>query len=221
MTKGKYVVIDGVDGTGKGTQIGFLKQVFPNAIFTREPGGSPLAEQIRKIVVDDDAAENLSPLTKLLLLSAARSDLQEVTVVPALNVGKLVVSDRGASSTIGYQLHGEQAPELMQCFDAIHKEIFSGRGFRGSRHPRPDLYIILDLPAVEARARVTRDHGRRQTFFDAKELDFYERVRDGFMKFASWATANGSRVEFIQAHGTPERVHRLIMMTLENSGIVP
>lgn len=210
---GKYVVIDGMDGSGKGTQLALLKQKFPDAVFTREPGGTPLSENIRSLVVDDPNTQNASALTKLLLFCAARVDLQQNLIMPALRADKLVIADRGPPSTWAYQVDAEEDGDLSNCFDAIHREIF-GTVFRSKYGRRPDLYIILDLHPEVARERVTRDANRTATYFDKKELDFYRRVRHGFLKFAQWAAQRDSQVIFIDAHGTPERVHELIMHAL-------
>lgn len=142
-----YLVIDGMDGAGKGTVLAGVERVYPPHIdnpagrfwYTREPGGSPVAERIRSIVVND----HVSALTELLLFVAAREDLRRTLIGPALLWGDNVISDRSVSSTFAYQLCGRDRQEMLptlQHLNALHEV-------------QPTMYIFLDLDPEEAARR--------------------------------------------------------------------
>lgn len=212
MNNAKYVVFDGMDGSGKGTQMALLRRVDPSIVFTREPGGTPFAEEIRKLVRDNPLAGESTALNNLLLFCAAREELQENLVVPALTSGKHVFSDRGDSSTYAFQLHGEEHLELFGAFSAMRRLIFDVA--RGRREP--DLYVVFDLPAEVARERALQDSSRTQTHFDVRDLAYYERVRQGFRRFADLMP-----VALVDATKSPEEVHRSVMLVLAQKGIIP
>ena len=134
------IVIDGVDGAGKGTQIDLLKQALSGEpfIFTREPGGTPYAEAIRTLIFDPQA-EDASPLVRLLLFFAAREEHLTRRILPELARGTHVVSDRFDSSTFALQLYGEEVQRFRDLFFTLRKSVVSVE-------PR---YLILDLPAED------------------------------------------------------------------------
>lgn len=206
----KYIVFDGMDGSGKGTQMEFLrKRIGDVAVFTREPGGTPFAEEIRKIVRDNPLAGKSTPLNNFLLFWAAREELIHNLVLPALISGKHVFSDRGDSSTFAFQLWGEEYGELYNLFLSLRKLVFDGHERR-----EPDLYIVFDLPAEVARVRALADATRIKTHFDVRDSGYYQRVRDGFRAFAGYWP-----VEFVDATATPEEVHRSVIEVLAANGI--
>ncbi len=208
--KAKYVVFDGMDGSGKGTQIELLKRALGDSVFfTREPGGPPLAEEIRKIVRDSPLAGQSTALFHFLGFWMAREETMHKLVIPTLQSGKHVFSDRGESSTVAFQLWGEEHHELQHAFDIMHALVFD------ERH-EPDLYIIFDLPAEVARERVMRDANRETNHFDERDLAYYERVREGFREFAKHLP-----VEFVDATGSPEEIHRSVQMVLARRMILP
>lgn len=206
----KYVVFDGMDGSGKGTQMDLLQRAVGDlAAFTREPGGTPFAEKIRDLVRNDPLAGKSTALNNFLLFWAAREELQHTLVAPTLEAGKHVFSDRGDSSTYAFQLWGEQHRELLGLFKTMRKHMLE------KRHP-PDLYIIFDLPADVARARVMMDAARERNHFDDRDLAYYERVREGFQSFAK-----NHPVEFIDATWKPAEIHRKVLMTLATHMVIP
>lgn len=212
MNNAKYVVFDGMDGSGKGTQIELLKRKFGDTVlFTREPGGTPFAEEIRRLVRDNPLAGKSTPLNNFLLFWAAREELQHNLVVPALLSGKHVFSDRGDSSTFAFQLCGEEHEELFGAFILMRKLVFGNDDRR-----RPDLYIVFDLLAEIARERALQDVTRTKTHFDIRDIGYYERVRNGFKKFSDQES-----VEFIDATKTPEEVHRSVLTILAEHMIFP
>lgn len=213
MNNAKYVVFDGMNGAGKGTQVELLKRKFASsAAFTREPGGTPFAEEIRRVVRDHPRADTSTPLADFLLFWAAREDLQHNLIAPMLRAGKHVFSDRGDSSAV-YQLYGEGHEELLSLFMIMRNLVFAGSDGRRA----PDLYIIFDLPAEVARERALRDAKRtRWSRFDIRDVGYYERVRDGFKKFAEYG-----RVKFVDATRTQEEVHCSVLRILTAENIVP
>ena len=172
---GKYIVIDGMDGSGKGTQIDLLRRHYPNAVFTREPGGSEYAEEIREVLLNSRNTSQATALTHFLLFWAAREDHMEHTVMPALRAGKTVFSDRGDSSTFAFQICGDKHEKLRELFGTMRGIVFGGHQRRF-----PDYYVILDLPADVSRARARQGE---QNHYDARDLEYYKRVRTGFYFF--------------------------------------
>lgn len=212
----KYVVFDGMDGSGKGTQIELLKERLARypVVFTREPGGPPLAEEIRKIVRDNPLAGESTALFHFLSFWAAREESMHKLVMPTLQSGKHVFSDRGDSSTHAFQLCGEEHMELLSAFVLVRDLVFNERCGRR----QPDLYIVFDLPAEVARERALQDAARSQTHFDVRSPDYYKRVRYGFHDFAK----RGLDVKFVDVTDkTVEEVHRSVMMILAAQLIVP
>lgn len=204
----KYIVFDGMDGSGKGTQMKLLEKKFGNSIiFTREPGGTPFAEEIRRVVRDNVLASESTALNNFLLFLASREELQHNLVAPTLKSGKHVFSDRGDSSTYAFQLYGEEHEELTHLFNLSRKYIFLNR-------QSPDLYIVFDLPAEMSRRRALQDVARKTNHFDVRDLGFYERVREGFRKFSVRMP-----VKFVDATRTPEEIHQEVLELLAEEGI--
>lgn len=209
--RGRYVVFDGMDGSGKGTQLKLLREVFDDrAVFTYEPGGTPFADKIRELVRNDPLAQKAMPLSNLLLFFAAREELVEKVVMPALAAGTHVFSDRGYSSTWAYQICGEEQKALQSLFFMLRAEMFD----RGERC-RPDVHIVYDLPAAVARERVMRDAERERNHFDDRPLAYYERVREGFHRFAR----EHEVVMFVDATATPEMMHAETLAHLARIGV--
>lgn len=214
MSNAKYVVFDGMDGSGKGTQIKMLQDLLGDlVVFTREPGGTPYAEKIRTLVRDDPMAAESTALNNLLLFFAAREELMHNLVMPTLGGGKHVFSDRGDSSTWAFQLYGERHRELKDIFKKLRTMMF----LMQNRRP-PDLYVIFDLPAEVARERAMADAGRGPlTHFDVRDLAYYERVRSGFQSLAYLDFP----VVMIDATRSPQEVHRCVLMELVMKQIIP
>lgn len=214
MNNAKYVVFDGMDGSGKGTQLKLLEEkCHPNQVlFTREPGGPPLAEEVRKIIRDNPLAGQSTALFHFLMFWGAREESMHKRVMPVLLAGKHVFSDRGDSSTYAFQIYGENHKELLPQFASMRKRVFDEKVGRHS----PDLYIVFDLPAEVARERALQDANRTKTHFDIRDLAYYQRVRTGFRKFAK-----KHPVMFINAVRAPEEVHRSVILTLAEKSIIP
>ncbi len=200
MRKGKFIVIDGIDGSGKGKQVALLKRrLGKNTIFTHEPGGTPKAEKIRKILLERKK-ETPAPLADFLLFWAARAEHVEKIILPALWAGKNVITDRFDSSTFAFQICAEQAHELKPLFNECRKIVME--------KCMPDAYIILDLPADVAQKRRHANPVKKAVFFDEKSLAYHKRARMGFKEFANIA---GLKVYFVNANREPEEVNEEII----------
>ena len=173
--KGKFISFEGVEGAGKSTQskllVEYLNKNGIKAVWTREPGGSEGAEEIRKVIMLG-GANQWDGITELLLMSAARRDHTEKKIKPLLNEGYVVVSDRYFDSTIAYQGYGHELD--LNKIKAVQNVVLDGF--------KPDITIILDLEVEKGLAR-TEVRGEKNRFEDMK-LDFHKRVREGFHKIA-------------------------------------
>jgi dTMP kinase len=171
---GRFIVIDGGEGSGKGVVMKALKAILTpeEAIFTREPGGSPLAEMIRGVIFSEEA-KGANALTNFALFWAARADHMARTVYPALMSGISVVSDRFDISTFAYQLHGQRDHNyLIPLFWDMREKYCA---------PPPDLYIYLDVDPEEG---LRRARGRGEgNHYDDLDLEFHQRVREGYLNF--------------------------------------
>lgn len=199
--KTPFIVVDGLDGCGKGTQLQLLLDRISSdgrkVVFTREPGGVPLSEEIRKLFKSELGLE-ASALTQSLLMWAARRNYLEKQVWPALENGTPVFSDRGDSSTLAYQVYAKNAPDLEQEFWRMRTLVFGNQA--------PTLYIFLDVPPGVAYKRTHEDKTRGEiSHFDAASLDFYERVRKGFFEFERVAPAS---VFIIDGNRPPEEIQK-------------
>jgi len=174
-TSGLFITFEGIDGSGKSTQARRLAahlQAQGRAVrLTREPGGSPGAEDIRRLVLEGDA-DRWSPETEILLFTAARRDHLERTIQPALAAGEVVICDRFADSTRMYQ--GLGRAELRTLVDQLHA-LMIGR--------EPDLTFLVDIDAETGLARALGRAGGEERF-ESMGLDMQTRMRDGFLALA-------------------------------------
>lgn len=174
---GRFITLEGGEGAGKSTQIARLKEWLEGrghrAIATREPGGSPGAEMIRKLLVEGPV-ERWDGTTEALLHFAARREHLRSTVWPALQRGDWVLSDRFADSTLAYQGYGHGVDRLV--FEQLY-QVAAGDF-------RPDLTIILDLPSELGLSRAAARRGT-ETRYESLPHEFHARVRAGFLEIAS------------------------------------
>ena len=173
---GFFLSFEGIDGCGKSTQSKLLAEHLRAAghevVLTREPGGSPGAEEIRRLLVEGDP-DRWSAETEILLFTAARRDHLERTISPALDRGAIVVSDRFADSTRVYQ--GATRGDLRSLVDAMHSQMISRE---------PDLTLVIDMDPNQALARgLARGSGEDR--FEDFGAGFQEKLRAGFLDLAS------------------------------------
>lgn len=171
--RGKFIVFEGLDFTGKSTQVTLLAerltQVGYSVITTREPGGTSLGEAVRKVILSTKNVD-LLPLSELLLFITCRAQLSAEVIAPALEEGKVVVSSRYRLSSLAYQGYGRGID-----LDLIRR---LNEAATGGRHP--DLTFLIDLPAKVALAR-KRGKGDR---IEGEDIAFYQRVRQGYLELA-------------------------------------
>lgn len=196
VRRGRFVTFEGGEGAGKSTQVRLLserlRQIGIHANTTREPGGSPGAEIMRHVVLSG-AAKPLGPFAEAALFAAARADHLDVTIRPTLESGSWVICDRFADSTRAYQgVLGDLDPRLIAALEAVTVG-----------DTRPDLTLILDLPAAEGLARAAARSGSNADRFESEDLNFHLRLRDAFRDIA---TREPARCVLVDASGTPEQV---------------
>jgi dTMP kinase len=176
VQRGRFITFEGGEGAGKTTQARLLVERLRAAgldvIQTREPGGSPGAEEIRNIAVSGEA-DRWSPRTETLLMYAARSDHLERTIRPALAAGSWIVCDRFADSSRVYQGAGGGVSESL--IEALDAAVVDG--------DQPDLTLVFDLP-VDVGLERAFGRGLFETRFESKGVAFHQKLRDGFLDVA-------------------------------------
>ena len=189
MSLGKFVTFEGIDGSGKSTQARLLAERLENVVLTREPGGSPGAEEIRQLLLTGDP-DRWTAETEILLFTAARRDHLEKTILPALEAGKTVISDRFADSTRVYQ--GATRGDLRNTVDQLHA-LMIGR--------EPDLTFVIDMDPETALARgLARKSGEDR--FEDFGLGFQGTLRHGFLALAK----SEERCVLIDGNRAPDEI---------------
>ena len=191
MTRGFFISFEGGEGAGKTTQLRLLTDKLQKArkvvVATREPGGTPGAEAIRKLLVNGDAYE-WDAHTETLLHFAARRDHVEKLIKPALDEGSFVLCDRFFDSTYAYQGYGQGLD--LNTLDAVRAATIGDL--------KPDLTLLLDLPAEEGLKRA-----QEQQRYERLPLPFHEKLRRGFLTMAK---AEPNRTKLIDATQSAEKV---------------
>jgi dTMP kinase len=194
MKRGLFITLEGIDGTGKSTQLRLLVQHLKQrglaVRVTREPGGTKVGERIRKILLASTTTR-LTPLAELALIYAARAQHLREVIRPALAKGEIVVSDRYNDASLAYQGYGrELGVETVRAFDRII-----------CARTQPDLTIVLDLAPRLSLERAQGRQSRRkskQERFESQGVNFHNRVRDGYLAIAR---KEPRRVKVVQADG--------------------
>ncbi|MBM3504705.1 MAG: dTMP kinase [Alphaproteobacteria bacterium] len=200
MNRGRFLTVEGGEGSGKSTQVERLAAALRarglTVLQTREPGGAPGAEEIRRLLVSGEPGRWL-PRTELLLHFAARCEHVRQTIEPALARGDWVVSDRFADSTLAYQGYGHAlGTDLVRAVQRAAIGDFC-----------PDLTLFLDVDVATGLSRARQRATAGEDRYERMDRSFHERVRHGFREIA---TVEQSRVVTIEVSGDPESVARLV-----------
>ncbi len=203
MKKGLFITVEGGEGVGKTTNINFiqsqLEQKGFEVIVTREPGGTPLAEEIREVLIKNREEPVVSE-TELLLMFAARAQHLNQKILPAINEGKVVISDRFTDATYAYQSGGREVPaEKVGLLENFVQGDF-----------RPDLTLLLDAP-IEVGMQRAIDRGKLDRFEEEKS-EFFHKVRNNYL---SRAQAEPKRFKIIDATQRLEAVQADITLVLD------
>jgi dTMP kinase len=192
-----FITFEGIDGTGKSTQIGFLEDYLTKNnipfISIREPGGTEFSEQIREILLDTKS--KISSVAELMLFEAARADLCEKVIEPALREGKVVISDRFFDSTTAYQSYGRGIDiEKVQVCNQL-----------ATNNLKPDFTFYFKLPLDES---INRRNGRELDRMEQSGQDFFDRVILGFEELAK---QEPERIIIIDANKSREEIFNRIL----------
>ncbi len=200
--RGRFVVLEGVEGAGKSTQARMLGEWLEACgipfTLTREPGGTEVGEAIRN-VVQDRPELSVPPETELLLYLAARTAFVQEVALPALERGDLLVVDRFSLSTYAYQGYGRG----LDLDEVRRMDRFASGGLA------PDIYLVLDLPVEEGRAR-QKAAGKREDRLEGSGEGFLEAVGRGYRELAR----TDGNIRLVDARGTPLEVHTRVREVL-------
>ncbi len=197
---GTFITFEGIDGSGKSTQLRLLNNFLSangcSPLLTREPGGTQLGLRLRAALLD--AREEVDPLTELLVFAADRAQHVRRKLRPALEAGRVVISDRYADATVAYQGAGRGfSPELISEIVQLATEGL-----------KPDLTLLFDIPVTESTARTARRSAKNnRDRLDIEHADFHTRVRDAYLAIAA---AEPERVKIIDTSGQVENTHELV-----------
>lgn len=196
---GKFITFEGLDGSGKSTQLrliaGDLRERGLDVITTQEPGGTPLGRRLREAFLETE--ETVAPMAELLLFAADRAQHCEFLIKPSLASGRLVISDRYADATIAYQGGGRGFDH-----DIVSEVIRLATGGL-----KPDLTVFFDISVETALLRLAAraESEGQPNRMDLEAAEFYQRVRDAYLEIAK---AEPDRFRVIDANGSIEETHR-------------
>ncbi|MFA6342965.1 MAG: dTMP kinase [Fibrobacteraceae bacterium] len=205
-TASRFFCLEGIDGSGKTTQMDLLEQSLRGmgyeCVRVREPGGSRISEAIRALLLDPAYKGLMGDRAELLLYNAARAQVIEEVIQPALNAGKVVLADRFAWSTLAYQGFGRGLNTSM-----VEKlsEITCGECF-------PELTIVLDMDVKEGRLRMASE-GKQPDRLEAEKEDFFERVRKGYQQISKEFP---ECVSLVNASQSRESMHEIILQMIKS-----
>jgi dTMP kinase len=189
--RGRFITFEGIDGAGKSTQIDYVATALRargiDPVITREPGGTPLAEALRRLIL----SEPMSAATETLLLFAARADHLERVIRPALVSGRWVLCDRFTDATYAYQVGGRGLPaeQVAALEQWVHPDL------------QPDVTLLFDVPPEIATERLAK--ARAADRFESEQLGFFATVRRGYLERAA---AHPARFVVLDGTASPEAV---------------
>ncbi|HVP35520.1 MAG TPA: dTMP kinase [Terriglobales bacterium] len=202
--KGKLITFEGIDYSGKTTQakklFNYLKTKGYKVILLREPGGEKVSEKIRQVLLSSRNT-GMNPLTELLLYEAARAQLVSRIILPALNQRKIVLCDRFYDSTLAYQGYGRGLN--IKIIDYLNQVSVSGL--------KPDLTFLIDIP-LDVFSKRMRKNNKKKDRIEKEKIDFYKRVRNGYLKIAQ---KEKKRFKVIEGSGEIEVVWSKIKDTVD------
>ena len=197
----RFITLEGVDGAGKSSHIEFIADAMrpkgAHVVVTREPGGTELAEQLRKVIL----GERMPPVLETLLVFAARTDHVARVIRPALEAGTIVICDRFTDATVAYQAAGNGVSRrlIAQLADAAHPGL------------KPDRTLVFDCPYEISSARLAKS-GRTLDRFEREDRAFFDRVRNSYLAIAK---EEPKRVRVIDASGDVAGVRNQIKSALQ------
>jgi len=199
--RGKFITLEGVDGAGKSTHLQFIAEQLGKGgrkvVVTREPGGTPLAEKLRKRILE----EPMAPMEATRLIFEARKDHVAKLIRPALEQGNWVLCDRFTDATIAYQGAGQGVP--LDLIERMGMEAHSGLV--------PDRTLLFDLPPAVSTQRLIGS-GKTLDRFETQDRDFFERVRGAYL---ARANAEPWRIRVIDATKDPAQIRKALTQHLE------
>ena len=199
MSKGIFITFEGIDGCGKSTQLGLLKEDFLKEgiefIEVREPGGTPVGEKIRTILLDKKN-DSMTRMAELLLFEAARAQITEEVIIPALASGKNVICDRFYDSTSAYQGYANK----------MGRDLTDFLNLKATAGVSPDLTVLLDIdPETAFKRRALRDAGEEDRI-EMQGLSYQQMVREGYLELAK----EQDRIKIIDASQPVDAIYQEI-----------
>jgi dTMP kinase len=195
---GIFITFEGIDGSGKSTQLrllaSHLRQMGRDVVTTREPGGTPLGTRLRAALLDSQ--EHVDPLTELLVFAADRAQHVRILLRPALEAGHIVMSDRYADATVAYQGAGR----------GFSTELIAEIVKLATEGLKPHLTLLFDLSVSEGNKRTQKrvDDKKEVDRLDSEDVEFYTRVRNAYLQIAK---DEPERVKVIETKGSVEETH--------------
>ena len=213
--KGKFITFEGGDGAGKSLQVerfaDYLRKIGKEVIITREPGGTEVGREIRKLLVEG-SRDKFDVVAEVLLFYADRRIHLEKLIKPALLEGKYVISDRFNDSTIAYQYYGSKKFSDLRILDELYGIV--AEGFK------PDLTVLLD---VDVKTGLTRSFKKAEALetkelrFENEEFGFHQRLKDGYLELAKMEP---ERFVVVDANGTVDEVFNEMIKKVREKGII-
>ena len=205
-----FITFEGIEGCGKTTQLGLMARHLAarghDVVVTREPGGCPIADRVREILLDA-GNKAMAPLTELLLYAAARAQHVAEIIAPALESDHVVLCDRFTDATIAYQGYGR----------GLDRSVVDELNRLAAGSIRPSLTVLVDCPVEvglgRAMARINGSTGAREERFELESLQFHRKVRDGYLKLAE---KEPERFIVIDGSGTIEQTEAAIVSAVLN-----